>query len=182
MRIAPLVGELDPAAELRGQWDALIKHALVALERQVAQAQRPLGTQLGADLLDVRLDVGVAERSRDRDTVVAVLDEVQLPDPVDVDRRHRLAAPARDRDPLPASAHTGGRGAEVAVKFLFSARDRADDRVEPDLLDAEVVLTAAAERRDHFLERQHHRHVVGLEAQPRGDLRKRAAPALAGEV
>ena len=39
-----------------------------------------------------------------------------------------------------------------------------------------------AQRGDHLLERQHHRHVVGLEPQARRDLRICAAPALAREI
>ena len=154
--------------------------ALVLLERQVAQAQLVLGAELRLDLAHVRLDVGVAVRARHRHPVVAVLDEVQVADPVDVDRRHRLAAPARRGDPLPARAHVGG-GAEVAVELAAPAVDGADDRVERDHLHAEVALAGAAERRDDLLEREHERDVVGLGAELLGDPAERAAAPLAVE-
>ena len=120
LRVAPLVLELDPRALLGRERDALVEHALVLLEREVAQPQRLLGAELGPDLAHARLDVDVAVGARDGDAVVAVLDEVQVAHAVDVDRRHRLAAAARGGDPLPARADVGG-GAEVAVE-LAAAR------------------------------------------------------------
>ena len=114
--------------------------------------------------------------------MVAVLDEVEVADPVDVDRRHRVAAPPRRGDPLPALAHRRRGGPELAVEVALAAVDRADDRLERDHLHAEVVLAAAPERADDLLERQHLRDVVGLGAQPGGDVGQRAAAALAVEV
>ena len=73
---------------------------------------------------------------RDRHPVVAVLDEIQVPHPVHVDRRDRLAAPLRQREPLPALPHparwwagTGGRSpaCESTVPTM---------RVQPDRLQA----------------------------------------------
>ena len=117
LRVAPLVGELDPRARLRRQRDALVEHALVALEREVAQLQAAVGAELGQHLGHAGVDVGVAQRARDRDAVVAVLDEVQVADAVDVDRRHRLAAAAGGGDPLPAAADLVRRGPERAVEL-----------------------------------------------------------------
>ena len=80
------------------------------------------------------------------------LDEVQVADPEDVDRRHRLAALARLGDPLPAPAGARG-GAEGAVELAAAAVDGADDRVERDHLLADVVRGCRAERGDDLLER-----------------------------
>ena len=52
---------------------------------------------------DMGFDIRVAVSASDRNTVVAVLDEVQLSDAIDVDRRHRLAALARRGDRLPSA-------------------------------------------------------------------------------
>ena len=41
----------------------------------------------------------------DRDAVVAVHDEVQVPDAVDVNRRKGHAAPLREIEPLPSLPH-----------------------------------------------------------------------------
>ena len=113
--------------------------------------------------------------------MVAVLHEVQLADPVDVDRRHLLAPAAGRGDALPAPAHPGRGGAERAVELAVGAVDGAHDRVERDGLHAEVALAAAPERRHDLLEGQHDRHVVGLAAQARGDRGQRAAAALPRE-
>ena len=180
--VPPLVRQPDPQARGRRQRDALEEHALVALEQEVAGAQVALGAQLRLDGAHVRVDLDVAERARHGHAVVAVRHEVELADPVHVDRRHRLAAPARGRDPLPATAQRGGRGPELAVELVGPAVDGADDRVQRDRLHAEVALAAAAERGHDLLERQHDPHVVGLLAEPRDDAGQRAAPPLAAEA
>src|SRR4051812_38189564 len=159
--VAPLVAEPDPRTRGRGQRHALVEDALVLLEGEVAQPQRPVGAEPRGDEPHAGLDRLVAHRPGDRDAVVAVLDEVQLADPVDVDRRQRLAPPAGGGDPLPAAAHAGRGGAEGAVEHARRAVHGAHDRVERDLLHAEVALAAPPERRHHLLERQHGRHVVG---------------------
>ena len=181
LRVAPLVRQPDARPRLGRQRHALAEHPLVLLERQVAEPELAAGAELGLDLDDARLDRVVAQRPRDRHPVVAVLDEVQLADAVHVDRRHRLAAPARRGDALPASAQLRRHGPELAVELADAPVDAADDRVERDRLHAEVVLGAAPERRDDLLEREHRRDVVGLVAQAGGDAREGAAPALAGE-
>ena len=79
----------------------------------------------------VGVDRGRAGGHRDRHPVMTVLDEVQVADPVHVDRRDRLAAPLGQRQPLPAlphparwSAGTGGRspGCESTVPTIVSSR------------------------------------------------------------
>ena len=136
----------------------------MALQRQVGERDLALGADLGEHLGHVGVDVLVAERARHRDAVVAVLHEVQLADPVDVDRRHGLAAALRGGDPLPARAHLAGGGAEAAVE-LAAAVHGAHDRVERDHLLAEAALAAAAERGHHLLEREDHVHVARLAAE-----------------
>jgi hypothetical protein len=60
--------------------------------------------------------------------------------------------------------------------------DAADDRLERDRLQAEVALAAAAERRDHLVERQDHVRVIGFASQARGEDAQRAAPAHPPEI
>ena len=179
--VAPLVGELDPRAGGGRQRHALEEEALVALQRQVADPGLGPGADLGDDLGHVRLDHLEPELAGDRDPVVAVLDEVQLADPVDVDRRHRLAAAHRLRDPLPAPAQAPRGGAEAAVE-LARAIDRADDRVELDRLQPEPPLAALAERLDDLVEGQDDVDVVGLAAQALGEIGEPVAAARAAEV
>src|SRR5687767_7835841 len=99
--------------------------------------------------------------------MVAVADEVQRADAVNIDRRHRLAASHRLRDPLPALPAAALRGPEVAVE-LARAVDGADDRVELDRLQPEAALAAAPERGNDLVEGQDLVDVVGLPAQPAG--------------
>ena len=153
----------------------------MALQRQVAQGDPGVGADLGDDLGHVGVDHLEAELAGDRDAVVAVLDEVQLADPIDADRRHRLAAAHRLGDPLPAAAHPARGGAEAAVE-LARAVDGADDRVERDRLQPEPALAAPPERLDHLVEGQDQVDVVGLAAQPRGEAGELLAPPRAAEV
>ncbi len=117
----------------------------------------------------------------DRDAVVAVADEVQLADAIDVDRRQRLAAAHRLGDALPAAAKPGGLGAELAIELAL-AIDRADDRVELDRLQPEALLAAVAERREHLVERKHETDLAGLAAQARAQARELLAPSSAAEI
>ncbi len=105
-----------------------------------------------ADLGDVRVDVALLQRAGDGHAVMAVAHEVQVADPVDVDRRHRLAALAGLGDPLPAPAGAG-RGAEVAVELAAPAVDGPDDRVQRDHLLADVHARRGAERGHDLVER-----------------------------
>jgi len=100
--------------------------------------------------------------------MVAILDEVELTDPVDVDRRHALAGPHRRCDALPPLADAVGGRPETAVE-VTSAVHRADDRVEFDRLDAEALLPCTSERREHLVERQDLVDVVGLPPQAIGE-------------
>ena len=78
----------------------------------------------------------------DRHPVVLVFDEVQAADAVHLDRRDRLAAPLCQREPFPAGSHPVGGGTEPVVK---SRRvERADDRAQPDGLQAELPAVTAA--------------------------------------
>ena len=136
--------------------------------------------ELGQHLGHVGLDVPVTERVRDRHTVVPVLHEVQLADPVDVDWRHRLALSLREVDALPALADARRGGAEPPVELPRPVH-RPDDRVEWDHLQAEPPLADAAQGLDDLLEREDVVHVVGS-PQPGGQTGERALAAGAAEV
>ena len=84
-------------------------------------------------------------RHGDRDPVMAVLHEVQVTDPVHLDRRDRLTAPLGQRQPLPALPHPPARRPEPPVEVAGRV-DRADDRVKPDRVQPEPALAALAER------------------------------------
>ena len=107
--------------------------------------------------------------------MVAVADEVELADPEERDRRHRLAAALGGRDPLPARAQPLRGGAEAAVE-VRRAVDGADDRVELDDLQAAIDLADAPERLDDLLERQDQPDVVGLAPQPARDVGQQPRP------
>jgi hypothetical protein len=158
-----------------------VEQALVALEREVGQPQRLAGADPRVHLGDVRVDLLPPERLRDRHPVVPVAHEVQVADPVDGDRRERLAAPLRRRDPLPPPAHARRRGAEAAVEVARPV-DGADDRVERDRLQPQLDLADQAERVDDLVEREDQADVVGLPAQPPAQLREELRSAGAREV
>ena len=153
----------------------------MALQREIVELDVGVGADIGDDLGDVGLDHLEAELARDGDAVVAVADEVQRADPVDVDRRHRLAAAHRLRDPLPALPRAALRGPKLAVE-LARAVDGADDRVEVDGLQAEPALAAPPERRDDLVEGQDVVDVVGLAAEPAREVGRHLAAASAREV
>ena len=144
----------------------------MALEGEVPETDLAIGADLGEHLGDVGVDVPVAERVGDGDAVVPVLDEVQLADPVDVDRRHGLAAALGQVDPLPALADAWRGRAEGAVE-LARAVHRAHDRVERDQLLSEAALADAPERLGDLLEGQDVVHVVGA-PEARGQAGERA--------
>ena len=148
----------------------------MVLEREVGQPQRLAGPDPGAHLGHVGVDVVAPERLGDRHAVVAVADEVQVADPVDGDRRERLAAALGGGDPLPAAAHARGGGAEAAVE-VARAVDGADDRVERDRLQPELRLADHPERVDDLVERQDQPDVVGLPPQPPAEARPASASA-----
>ena len=168
---------------MRSAWDrrAGRLRGRSALQRQVRQADLLAGPDLRDDLGHVRVDLVDAQRPRNRHAVVAVADEVQLTDPEHGDRRHRLAAALRLRDPLPAAADSAGRGTEAAVE-LARAVDGADDRVKRDGLEPEPALAPVTERLDHLVEGEDQVDVVGLAAQPAGQAGELLVPARAAEV
>ena len=130
----------------------------------------------------IRVDLVEPELARDRDPVVAVDDEVQVADAVDVDRRHVGAAAHRGRDPLPAPPDPVRGRPEAAVEVPARAVDGADDRVEIDRPQAEAALAAAPERLDHLVEGEDEVDVVGLAPQPGGEAGELVAPTGAAEV
>jgi hypothetical protein len=66
-----------------------------------AGAQLPGGGQLGQYLGHVRIDHLLAGGYRDRDAVVAVLDEVQAADAVHLDRRDHRTVPLGQVEQFP---------------------------------------------------------------------------------
>ena len=84
---------------------------------------------------------------------MAVADEMQAADPVDLDRRDRRTAPLRQRQLLPAFPHPVGGGPEVPVE-IAEGIDSADDRVQPYRLQAQLPLASHAKRADDLVERQ----------------------------
>ena len=65
---------------------------------------------------DDGVDLPRAERPGHGHAMVAVAHEEEVADPVQRDRRQRLAAPLRGRDPLPARAQPRRRRPEAAVE------------------------------------------------------------------
>ena len=135
----------------------------------------------GLDLGHVGVDRLPAQGARHRHAVVPVAHEVQLADPVQGDRRHRLAAALGLGHAFPASAQPAGRGPEAAVEFL-RAIDRADDRVELHHPQTEMALARAAQGRQHLLQRQDEPHVVGLAPQAPSQVLEHARSPRAKEV
>ncbi|CAA9515010.1 MAG: hypothetical protein AVDCRST_MAG13-3020 [uncultured Solirubrobacteraceae bacterium] len=181
LRVAPFVRELDLRPLGGRERHALEEEPLVVLERELADAQVRRRAELRPDLAHVRLDRLVAHGERHGHPVVAVLDEVQAVDPVDVDRRHVLPAAPGGRHAEPAVAELAGGRPERAVELVV-ASDRADDRVQRDGLEPQVGLGAAAERGHDVLERQHVHRVPGLPAHARAQLLERVAAQPAVEV
>ena len=105
-----------------------------------------------------------AGRSGDRHAVVAVLDEMALPHPVDLDGRKGLTAPLHQSQVHPAGAQPVGRGPEPAIEIPARIK-RADDRVQPYRLQAQTALAAPAERADDLFQGQQ-LAAVRLAAQP----------------
>ncbi len=116
--------------------------------RQVAR-RRDRGDDLG-DEAGNHLPV---EGTGDGDPMMAVADEMQLPDAVQIDRRERLPAPGCCGEPLEALPGLAARRPEVAVEAADPV-GRADDRVEGDRLQAQRDDLARTERGDHLVVRQ----------------------------
>jgi hypothetical protein len=102
---------------------------------------------------------------------MAVVDEVQRSDTVDVDRRHRLTPPARRRDPLPAALLPTGAGAKVPVEVAATV-DGADDRLEGDYPRAEVPFGDPPQGRHHVVEGQYRQLVPASHPQARSEPRE----------
>ncbi len=83
---------------------------------------------------------------------MAVLNEVQIADAVDVDRGHRVTSLARRSNPLPSGLQAAGPRAKHAVELVCPPADCADDRFQSDLLHADVVYCEASDSRHHFVE------------------------------
>ena len=115
----------------------------------------------------VSVDHFLVRGHRDRHPVVPVFDEVQAADPVHLDRRDRLAAPLGQREPFPAGSHPVGSGPEPVVEFA-PLIERADDRVQPDGLQAKLPFAAITERADHLMEGHQAAGAVRAAAQPVG--------------
>jgi hypothetical protein len=83
--------------------------------------------------------------------VVAIGHEVQVPDPVDLDRRDRFAAPDGQGQALPPGPHPGGGRPEAAVEVAPRACG-ADDGFQADRLQPQLPLAAPAQRADHVIQ------------------------------
>jgi hypothetical protein len=123
------------------------------------------GRHGGEYLGHVGVDDLLAGRGGYRHPVVAVADEVQAADAVDLDRRDRRAAPLRQRQLLPPGPDPVGGGPEAAVEFVPRV-DRADDRVQRYRLQSQLPLAAPAERAGDLVERHEAVAVTALAAQP----------------
>ncbi len=168
-------------AVLRRQRDPLEEEALVALQRQVVEPDARLGAHLRDDLGDVRLDHLEPEVARDRNPVMAVMHEMHVRDPVDLDRRHRLASPHRLGDPLPAALDPARGGTEAAVE-LAGPVNGSDDRVEVDRREAEAPLALPSQGSHDLVEGEDHVDVAGLPPEPASEVRTNRPAACAAEI
>jgi len=107
--------------------------------------------------------------------VMAVADEVQAADAVDLDRRARRTAPLRQRQLRPAFPYPVGGGPDVPVE-VAALLGRAGDRVQRYRLQAQVPLAAPPERACDLVERQEAVAVGGLAAQAAGQRGQEVAP------
>src|SRR5215471_3880997 len=114
---------------------------------------RARGRRRGEHLGHVGVDFPLTGRGGYRYPVVAVVDEMQPAQAVDLDRRERLAAPLGQREPLPAGSHPAGGRPEAAVE-VAARTGGAGDRVEPDRLQPQLPLSAPAERAGDLIERR----------------------------
>jgi hypothetical protein len=112
---------------------------------------------------------------------MAILDEVQLSDSIDVDRGHRLAPPPRRGDPLPSALQSARARAKQPVEFAAPSIDGADDRLQGDRMETEVAFGHSPQGSHHAIEAQHRQPLLASHRQARGELRERLATARAGE-
>jgi hypothetical protein len=111
------------------------------------------GPNCGEYLGHVRVDGLLAGRSGDGYPVVAIADEMQAPDTVDLDRRDRRAAALSERKLHPAFTHPAGSGPEVTVE-VAPGIDRPGDRVQRYRPQAQLPLAAPAKRAGDLVEPQ----------------------------
>src|SRR6185312_7304325 len=114
---------------------------------QVAVVPDAAGRHRGPDLGDIRVDHGPAGGNRDRHPVMPILDEMQVGDAIDLDRRDRLASPLSQSEPFPAFPYPAGGRPELAVEIPPGVHG-ADDGVKLDRLQPERTLTLPAQGRD----------------------------------
>jgi hypothetical protein len=181
LSVRPRINDVDLGVGLRGQRNAGAEDPLVVFQQQVAATPDAPGGHRREDLGHVGVDRGLAGGQGDRHPVVAVLDEVQVPDPVHVDGRDRLAAPLRQRQPLPSLPHAARCGPESAIEVFLRIRG-ADHGIQPDGLQAERPLALQAEGRDDLVEGENEVDVIRLAAQPAGEPREHLAAPHAKEV
>ncbi|MEZ4541284.1 MAG: hypothetical protein R3C43_15025 [Chloroflexota bacterium] len=105
------------------------------------------------DLGDVGVDVDLVAVAGDGNAMVAVLDEVDVADLVEFDRRqgHVAVAGLADVDPAVGRLPLGGQ--EGAVEVAVAA-DTADDAFQGHGLQADVALAAIGQGVAHLVERQ----------------------------
>src|SRR5215813_1029918 len=110
------------------------------------------GRHRGDHLSHVGVDQLLAGRGGYRDPVVPVGYEVLITDAIDLDRRDRLTAALRQREPLPPVPHPGGGRPEAPVE-VASRAGRANDGVQPDRLQPQLPLATPAQRADGIIQR-----------------------------
>jgi hypothetical protein len=148
---------------------------------QIAERQSGGRGDRRLHLPDPGFDHRVAVSVGDRNAVVAVLDEVQLPDAVDVDRGQRLAASACRSDPLPPVLESVRARPKSPIELAAVATDGTHDRVQRDLPEPEVTFPDSSQSGHHFIEAQQRHRILVLECQARGEPRDGLATAFAGE-
>jgi len=96
---------------------------------------------------------------------MTVLHEMQVAHAVQVDRRHRRAAPLRQRHLLP-SRPDPVRGRPEAAVEVAAGLGRSDDGVQAHHPQAQVSLAAPAQGADDLVQDQHAVGVGATAAQP----------------
>jgi hypothetical protein len=111
---------------------------------------------------------------------MAVLYEVQLSDAVDVDRGHRLPSQSRRGDALPPPLEATRPRPKQPVEFAAPPTDSADDRLQGDRPQAEIVFRHPSQGRHNVLEGQHDQPVA-FHPKCSRELRQRLAATHASE-
>ena len=141
----------------------------------------PRGGRDGEHLSDVGVDRLLACGGRDGHPVVPIDHEVQPADPVHLDRRDGLPAPPGQGQSLPARPDPVGGGPEPGIE-VTPCVDRADDRVQPDDLQAEPPLAAPAERGEYVVQCHQAARAARPAADPSGQAGHDVPPPGAQEV